>query len=96
MNYQRKEWMSRGQCALQSAAASGIIHDIQRMSEWLNTKTPLSPLRLPENYEESEVSLTWHQEVSIRPAEYFRTVVFPSQRGMEGRSTVHSHDLRGG
>ena len=79
VNFQIKGWSTKGQNALQSAAASGVIRDIQHMSEWLRTKTSLSPLRLPENYEGNGDSLTWHQEAFSRTAEFFRAALYPSQ-----------------
>ena len=79
-NYQIREWMRSGRCTLASAAAPGIIKDIQNLSSWLRVNTSLAPFRIPECCDEvRRENMTWSQEVFLRVAEHFRAAVLPSQ-----------------
>ena len=62
----------------QSAAASGLVHDIRRMAEWLHTENSYIPFRLPDDPTDVEAPLTQHQEVSLGIPEYVRVVGTPS------------------
>ena len=79
VHYQIKEWLTKGRCTLRSAAASGLVRDIQGLGEWLHTETSLRPFYLPEDPADEDVYISQHQEMFLGIAEYFRTVVIPSQ-----------------
>ena len=77
VNYQIKNWMMTGQCQLQSAAASGVITDIQSMPQWLNVRTTLQPQKIPDDIETAEKNV--HVELLLRITEHFRSSILPNQ-----------------
>ena len=85
VSYQITEWMRSGSCRFQTSAASGLIADLQSMGEWLHTDTFLHPFCLREEREEMRGETEGgsegdsNQELLLRLAEHFRTVVLPQQ-----------------
>ena len=79
VHYQIQEWMTHGKCTLQSAAASGLVKDLQEMSEWLHIKTSYRPFYLPDDPANEDRYLNLNQELFLEVAEHFRSTVMPSQ-----------------
>ena len=71
--------MIGGICALQSPAASGILHEIENMPTWLRPNTSLRPLYIPDSFEDRQIPRLLTTYISL--AEYFRVVVVPQQSG---------------
>ena len=87
-----KDWLTTGRCTLQSPAASGLVADLQKMSEWLHTKVSITPFRQPEatdndDGEMGDLVMNRHQATFMRMVEHFRSVIMPSQ-GPDWRETL--------
>ena len=86
-NRQIHGWMTKGQRALQSVAASGIARDIHSTPDWLHARTSLSPLRLPEGCGGEGCILPLYREVFLILAERSRAVI-PRSRTEERSNTL--------
>ena len=76
-----REWMRVGKCTLESSAASGLVADIQRLQEWLETDIYMRPF-----YQQAEPGqgdgsdpADPNAELFVRLAEHFRSVAIPQQ-----------------
>ena len=61
VHYQIREWLTHGKCTLQSAAAPGLVNDLQRLGEWLQTDLSYRPFRLPDDPTDEDTYITQHQ-----------------------------------
>ena len=66
--------MVTGECRLVSAAASGIVEEIQQKATWSSICTALWPLYLPDNFEDQD-SMTTPMRTFLSMAEHFRAAV---------------------
>ena len=73
-----KQWMLTGDCKLESAAASGIIHELQHKHEWTTLKMALWPLYIPETFDEPE-SIPAYLRTFLSLAEHYRIAILTKQ-----------------
>ena len=72
------QWFKRGVCKLESAAAAGIIHELQYKEEWAIIKTSRWPLFLPDTFEGPE-SIPVPARTCLPLAEHFRVAILANR-----------------
>ena len=65
-------------CYLTSSAASGLLHEIQSLSQWLRADLAYLPFFPPDNNPGEEI-VSCEMRIHMSQAEYFRATILPQQ-----------------